>query len=146
MNWVDGDASTAAHTGYKGDNPNNAFPWIAIDLGSSTACKIYKIRLRGSIPLKAGHLNVSKNSPNHKFLIVSLQIFATDIFDSSNALNFGSLYTRIATVTGDLPSSDETYELINCPIEKRFIVLQRNNADHFIDLSEIDLLGVSATK
>ena len=59
MRWIDGDGTTGAYTSNINDNPNNAFPWIAIDLGNSTTCKIYKITLQGGIPRNAGNLNVS---------------------------------------------------------------------------------------
>ena len=57
MRLVDGNPGSRA---VSHDTKNGIRNWFAIDLGSSTACKIYSIRVRGPISEKAGKLNVSQ--------------------------------------------------------------------------------------
>ena len=55
MRLVNGDPASRTATSKK---KNGVRPWFAIDLGTSSACKIFKIRVRGPVPSKTGNVNV----------------------------------------------------------------------------------------
>ena len=69
------------------------------------------------------------------------QVFATDNFAASDALTFDNKYTTILEVTGDLPSSEQTYDLASAPVQTRYIVFQRRDKDELMELAAVELLG-----